>query len=56
MLQAVASSVEEQKGDLAAMIAGLERVRVQVGAPQNADASTINHADGHRRILYSNHH
>jgi hypothetical protein len=46
MLQAVASSVEEKEGDLAEMIAGLERVRVQVGTPQNADSSTVNHAVG----------
>lgn len=44
MLQAVASSIEAQEGDLAEMVSGLERVRVQVGAPQKADASTVNHA------------
>jgi len=42
MLQAVAGSLEQQQGDLAEMVAGLERVRVQVGAPQKADASTVN--------------
>lgn len=46
MLQAVANSVGEQEGDLAAMIAGLERVRVQVGSPQDADAQAINRAVG----------
>jgi hypothetical protein len=44
MLQAVASSMEGQEGDVAELVSGLDRVRVQVGAPQKADASTINHA------------
>jgi hypothetical protein len=46
MLQAVASSMAGQEGDLAEVIAGLERVRVQVGAPQKADASTVDYAVG----------
>jgi hypothetical protein len=46
MLQAVASSMEGQEGDLAEVVTGLERVRVQVGSPQKADASAVNNAVG----------
>lgn len=44
MLQAVASSMEGQEGDLAEVITSLDRVRVQVGVPQTADVSTVNYA------------
>ena len=47
MLQVAAGAMQTENGgyeDLAQLVAGLERVRVQVGAPQGADASTIAHS------------
>jgi hypothetical protein len=47
MLQVAAGAMQAENGeneDLAQLVAGLERVRVQVGAPQGADASTIAHS------------
>jgi len=47
MLQVAAGAMQAENGedeDLARLVAGLERVRVQVGTPQGADASTIAHS------------
>lgn len=47
MLQVAAGAMQSENGedgDLAQLVAGLERVRVQVGEPQGADASTIAHS------------
>jgi len=47
MLQVAAGAMQTEHGedeDLAQLVAGLERVRVQVGTPQGADASTIAHS------------
>ena len=47
MLQVAAGAMQGQHGgdvDLAEFVAGLERVRVQVGEPQGADPSTIAHS------------
>ncbi len=41
LLQAVSGSMNGQQGDMADLIAGLERVRVQVGNPRTLDPSTI---------------
>ena len=45
MLKVAAGALQEEEGgddaDLAQLVAGLERVRVQVGSPQGADATTI---------------
>ncbi|TFG39943.1 MAG: DUF4252 domain-containing protein [Candidatus Aminicenantes bacterium] len=47
MLQVAAGAMQSENGedeDLAKLVAGLERIRVQVGAPQGADATTIAHS------------
>ena len=47
MLQVAAGAMEGQDGedaDLAQLVSGLERVRVQVGVPRGADSSTIAHS------------
>lgn len=47
MLQVAAGAIQAENGqdeDLAQLVAGLERIRVQVGEPQGADASTIAHS------------
>lgn len=47
MLQLAAGAMQDEHGgdqDLAQFVAGLERVRVQVGEPQGADPSTIAHS------------
>jgi len=41
MLEVAAGAMEQQSPDLAEMVSQLERVRVQVGAPQGADATAV---------------
>lgn len=41
MLQVAAAALQEENADLAKMVAGLDRVRFQVGSPSGADFSAI---------------
>ncbi len=41
MLQVAAGAMEEESSDLAEMVSQLERVRVQVGEPDGADAAAV---------------
>ena len=41
MLEVAAGAMEEESPDLAEMVSQLERVRVQVGAPEGADAAAV---------------
>lgn len=44
MLQVAAAAIQEENADLANMVAGLDRVRVQVGSASGADFSAIEDA------------
>ena len=41
MLEVAAGAMEQESPDLAEMVSQLERVRVQVGAPEGADAAAV---------------
>ena len=41
MLQVAAGAMENQDESLAELVSNLERIRVQVGAPKNVDASAV---------------
>lgn len=44
MLQVAAGALEAENPDMAKMVTGLERIRVQVGTPSGVDKATINNA------------
>ena len=55
MLQVAAGAMENQDESLAELVSNLDRVRVQVGAPQNEDASVVGEsiADAGSRLTSS---